>query len=292
MKVSDDDAHIPPLVSAAWLLENFHRQDLAIVDASWRMPGAGFAHADHLARHIPGAVFFDIDAAAAPDTDLPHMAPSPDAFAAYVSNLGLSNDHTVVVYDDIGVFSAPRVWWTFRLMGHAPVVVLNGGLPAWRDAGGVLEDGPSKIRQSALFHASFSPHHLADAEMVQRALTNKNAVVLDARPAPRFSGRTAEPRSGLRCGHMPGARNLPYTELIDKRGQMKSAKSLAETFDTVGVSPDQEIISSCGSGVTAAILALGLHLIGCEHVRVYDGSWAEWGRLSNDTGAFPVATND
>ncbi|WP_309605487.1 3-mercaptopyruvate sulfurtransferase [Phenylobacterium sp.] len=275
-----------PLVSTAWLAERLGAADLQVIDATWFMPGdprtgrEGFG-----AAHIPGAVFFDIDAIADPATDLPHMLPPPRAFAAAAGALGLRRDATVVVYDGQGVFSAPRVWWTLRTMGFAKVRVLDGGLPKWRAEGRAVESACVAPAPTVL-HAVFEPALVADLTSVRDLLDRRAAQVIDARPGPRFRAEVPEPRAGLRGGHMPGARNVPFGGLIATDGTMKSADELRAAFDAGGVDLSAPIVTTCGSGISAAVLALALARLGREDVAVYDGSWIEWGGRA-DT---PVAT--
>lgn len=277
-----------PLVSTDWLAGHLGEPGLKIVDASWRMPGNPPARGDHERRRIPGAVFFDLDAVADHASGLPHMLPSPADFAAAVGALGISGEHRVVVYDDAGIFSAPRVWWTFRAMGHDAVSVLDAGLPKWMREGQPVEAGAAAPRPLAYT----GPRALALARSdddVRAALATRSAIVLDARPAARFKGEAPEPRPGLRRGHMPGARNIPHGEMIAADGTLKPLPELHAIFAAAGVTTDADIITTCGSGVTAAVLALALEAIGVSKVGLYDGSFAEWGRETNDPARFPVA---
>jgi thiosulfate/3-mercaptopyruvate sulfurtransferase len=276
-----------PLVSVEWLLQHINEPELRIVDASWRMPGSGDAYADYLQRHIPNAMFFPIDSIVDRDTDLPHMLPPAIEFERAMQGLGIANRHSVIVYDDRGVFSAPRVWWTFKAMGHGPVAVLDGGLPAWIAAGGAVTDAAPQFSY-ADYVAVPDVSRIASAADIRQALTDPTKAVLDARPAPRFLGREPEPRPGLACGAMPGARNLPFSELIQANGRLKDLAELDLAFMRRGASAGTPVITTCGSGVTAAILALGLEALGRGPARLYDGSWAEWGRLENDRTKFPV----
>lgn len=278
-----------PIVPAEWLAANLRHDSVAVVDASWRMPGAGSAIDDYRRRHIPKAVFFDIDGVADTSSDLPHMLPSETAFAAWAGDNGISNDHTVIVYDDVGLFSAPRVWWTFRAMGHERTVVLDGGLPAWIHEGGeVTADIPSP--PAATFKSKMEPRWLADADAVRDALAGGRPVI-DARPAERFRGLEDEPRPGLRRGHMPGATNVPAGELLSG-GLLRDIAQLEIAFATAGAATETPVITTCGSGVTAATLALALTAIGHENVAVYDGSWAEWGREGNRDREFPCVLDE
>lgn len=278
-----------PLVETAWLARHLGEPDIAVVDASWRLPGQGHAREDYDRRHIPGAVFFDIDEISDRSTSLPHMLPSPEDFARAVEALGISSGDRVVVYDDAGLFSAARAWWTFRVMGHEAVAVLNGGLPKWIAEGRVLTDAPTRARRGA-FQARLRPELVRDAAAVRAALADGSALVLDARPPGRFEGRDPEPRPGLRRGHMPGARNLPASEIVNADGTVKPPEALAALFEARGATPDRPVITSCGSGVTAAILSLALARLGREAHGLYDGSWAEWGAADNDPALFPVVS--
>ena len=277
-------------VSPDWLAERLDRPDVLPVDASWYLPtmlrdgvprnGA----AEYAQAHIPGAVFFDLDAHSDPSSGLPHMMPGPVQFASAMRRLGISNSHTLVIHDGLGLFSAPRVWWTFRAMGAREVYLLDGGLPAWVEAGHPLTDEPVR-RTASHFVAQLDTSVIADLAAVEAAVDAGAATVIDARPADRFEGRTPEPRPGLRSGHMPGARNVPFTELLED-GRMKSVEALKALFAARGVPLDGPIITSCGSGVSAVTLTLALKLAGARDVRVYDGSWAQWGGIER----LPVAT--
>lgn len=265
------------LVSAGWLADRLRAPKLKVVDASWHMPATGRdARAEYGAAHIPGAAFFDIDAVCDRTSPLPHMLPGAPAFADAVGGLGISEDDQVVVYDTAGIFSAPRAWWMFRAMGHEQVAVLDGGLPAWRAAGGLVEDGavqPVPVSYTAIFR----PDLVADAAQVEAALASGARPVLDARPAARFSGDAPEPRPGLKRGHMPGAVNVPFAEAIAPGGTLGDPDALAALFAARGVDARTAAITTCGSGVTAAILSLALARIGARDSSLYDGSWAEWG---------------
>ena len=266
-----------PLVSMAWLAERLGSDEVQVVDASWFMPGEGRTGAEAYAQgHIPGAVFFDIDGVADRSTDLPHMLPAPDAFAAAAGQLGLRRDRTIVVYDGQGIFSAPRVWWTLRAMGFPNVVVLDGGLLKWRAEGRPLEtSAPSPTATD--IEPAFDPSLVCDLAAVQGVLERRDAQVVDARAAARFRGEAPEPRAGLRSGHMPGARNVPWGGLVQPDGTMKSAEAIRAAFRDAGVDLGAPIVTTCGSGVSAALLALALARLGREDVAVYDGSWTEWG---------------
>lgn len=274
-----------PLVSTGWLAERLGDADVQVVDATWYMPGDGVGRDTYLAGHIPGAVFFDIDAVADQTVDLPHMLPAPAAFAEAAGKLGLRREATVVVYDAHGIFSAPRVWWTLRTMGFPNVFVLDGGLKAWRAEGRPLEAG-EVTPPSTLLESVFDPDLVRDLDAVRDLLERREAQLVDARAGPRFSGEAPEPRAGLRSGHMPGACNVPWGGLVNPDGTMKGAEELRAAFEAGGVDLGGPIVTTCGSGVSAALLALALARIGRFDVPVYDGSWTEWGGRT-DT---PVAT--
>lgn len=276
-----------PIVTADWLRAQIGAADLKIIDASWRLPGQGDAIEAHRAAHIPGAVFFPLDEIADRTTDLPHMLPAPDAFAAAVGAMGVRESDRVVVYDDKGLFSAPRVWWTFRAMGHERVAVLDGGLPAWIRAGG---ETSAEIAEPAPVPYLPRPDRacVCDADAVRAAIISGAAEIVDARPADRFSGAAAEPRPGLRAGHMPGAKSLPFTRLLGDAGGLASPADIAAAFAAADVDLAKPVVASCGSGVTAAVLYLALDIIGHEQHAVYDGSWAEWGDERNQLSRFPV----
>lgn len=278
-----------PLISTEELAARLPGGDVRIIDASWRMPGAGKAIDDHKKRRLPGAVFFDLDEIADKTTFLPHMLPKQDDFARAVGALGVSEKDKVVVYDDAGLFSAARVWWTFRAMGHDAVSVLDGGLPKWLSENRPVESGlaapaPTQYRPNAARNIA------RNADDVRAMLKNKTGAVIDARPAARFRGEAPEPRAGLRSGRMPGALNVPHTALLTQAGELAPPEILKARFEEAGLQKDGAIITSCGSGVTAAVLFLALERLGRCAIGLYDGSWTEWGDAANDPALFPAAT--
>ncbi len=264
------------LVSTDWLAERLGTPDTVVVDGSFYLPAMQRnAAAEYLAGHIPGAVRFDIDAIADHSNPLPHMLPDAGQFARDAGALGIADTDTIVVYDGAGMFSAPRVWWTFRLFGAEKVFILDGGLPRWKAQGRPLETGPVK-RAPRGFRARPPADVVASVETVRAALRSKSAQVVDARPADRFLGRAPEPRPGVRSGHMPGAFNVPSTAVVEN-GTLASPDKLRRAFAAGGVDLDAPIITSCGSGVSAATLWLALDALGKEPKALYDGSWSEWG---------------
>jgi len=243
------------------------------MDASWRMDGS--RPGDDEPR-IPGAMRFDLDAVADTASALPHMLPSPEAFGAAVGAMGVGQDDRIVLYDERGLFSAARVWWTFHTMGARRVQVLDGGLPKWMAEGRPFEIGPGTSPQPAVFNTDFQPARVADLIDVRRAMDDPATQVIDARPAARFRGEADEPRPSLRRGHMPKAINIPFADVLNPDGTMRRPDELGAIFDSAGLTPGQSVITTCGSGVTAAILTLALKVLGRDSA-VYDGSWAEWG---------------
>ena len=264
------------LKSTEWLAGELGKPDVAVIDGSYYLPTQNRdARAEYVAAHIPGAVFFDINAVADHSTELPHMLPGPDQFGAAAGDLGISEKDTIVVYDSTGLYSAPRVWWTFRIFGASNVYILDGGLPTWKAEGRPTEAGTVK-RPKKKFNAEMDTGAVAMLTDVQIALNDQSAQVIDARSAGRFAGREPEPRAGLRSGHMPGALNLPFAEIVEN-GRLASPERIAQAFKKAGVDTEKPVITSCGSGVTAAILTLGLETLGKKPGRIYDGSWSEWG---------------
>ncbi len=266
-----------PLVTTDWLAANLGRRTVRPVDGSWHMPQLKRdARAEFARAHIPGAVFFDIDAIADMTSPLPHMLPSARTFAERVGALGIGDRDLVIVYDTRGVVSAARVWWTFRAFGHARVGVLDGGLPKWQAEGRPVETGgpsPEPRRFTARLRRSL----VRDLAQMRANLAHRRAQVLDARSRGRFVGTEPEPRPGLHGGHIPGSLNLPYDQLYRQDGSLLPPEDLRRTFEAAGLDLGRPVVTTCGSGVTASVLALGLHLLGHERVAVYDGSWTEWG---------------
>jgi thiosulfate/3-mercaptopyruvate sulfurtransferase len=274
------DARSPWLRSTEWLAERLSAPDVVVVDGSYYLPAMNRdAAAEYLDAHIPGAVRFDIDAVKDASSPLPHMLPRPDVFAEHVGRLGIGDGATVVVYDGAGLFAAPRVWWTFRVFGLGRVFILDGGLPKWRAEGRPIEDGPARPRRPARFTPRFDAGAVRDLADVRAALAG-SAQVVDARPAGRFNGTEPEPRPGLPSGHMPGALNVPFAELVAD-GRLKPPEELKAAFDRAGVDLARPVVTSCGSGVSAAILGLALDAVGHRNWALYDGSWAEWASRSD-----------
>ena len=267
---------LPAVVSTEWLAKHLGEPDLRVLDGTWHMPQlARDAHAEFAREHIPGAAFFDIDRIADRTTSLPHMLPTAEAFAEAVGALGIGSGDRVVVYDVRGVISAARVWWTFRAFGHDAVAVLDGGLRAWKAQGRPLASGePAPPRRQ--FRATRRPGLVRDLEAMRANLSTRAEQVLDARSRGRFEGTEPEPRAGLRGGHIPGSLNLPYESLYRADGTLLPPEALRSAFVNAGVNLDEPITTTCGSGVTASVLALALHVLGRPRVAVYDGSWTEW----------------
>jgi len=285
MHMSDDPK---TLVSTEWLAQHMKNPDLRVLDGSWYLPDAGRDPvAEYEAAHIPGARYFDIDEIADNRSDLPHMAPPPEKFISRMRAMGVGDGHQVVVYDGTGLLSAARVWWMFKLMGHEDVAVLDGGLPKWQAEGRPVEDLPPVIRDRHMI-ARVQNHLVRNVTQVSQAAKLGDTEIIDARAATRFRGDAPEPRQGLRAGHMPGARNVPFTTLLNADKTMLDAANLRAVFEKAGVDLTKPVITTCGSGVTAAILSLALQRIGKSDWSLYDGSWSEWGQFPT----LPIATGD
>lgn len=275
----------PYLVDTDWLFSRLEDPAVSIVDGSWYLPAMNRdGRAEYEAQHIPGAVFFDIDAISEPYSSLPHTLASPDYFAREVGKLGIAHNDTIVVYDGAGLFSAARVWWNFRIMGAAKVVILDGGLPEWIAHRLPVEAG-SAPTYPKLFVPDYDATAVVDFEEMQNVVRKTSAAIADARPHARFTGEQEEPRAGMRSGHMPGASSVPATSLIED-GKLKPVEDLKAIFAKHQIGKNRPVITTCGSGVTAAIITLALESAGLTDSRLYDGSWSEWGGC-NDT---PVET--
>jgi thiosulfate/3-mercaptopyruvate sulfurtransferase len=275
------------VVSPEWLNDRLGNGGLAVVDASWYLPAHNRdAKAEYAAAHIPGAVFFDIDKIADSSSNLPHMLASPQDFAAIAGAMGISEADTIVVYDGMGLFSAARAWWNFRIMGATNVFILDGGFPAWKADGYAMNaDRPEPAPK--IFNAYFKADSVRSKQDVLKIQQTKSAQLVDSRPADRFSGASPEPRLGLRSGHIPGAKSMPFSSFAEG-GKLKDVSALKALFEERGVDFSAPVVASCGSGVSAALVDLALSSIGAPNHAVYDGSWAEWG-LPGDT---PVAAGE
>lgn len=265
----------PPFVTTEWLAAHLSDPEVQVIDGSWYLPTQERdARAEFEAGHVPGAIFFDVDAVADHSTDLPHMLLDEAALGHEAGRLGISSQTTLIVYDGVGLFSAPRVWWTLRLFGAREVFILDGGLPKWKAEGRPLEAGPSRAKP-ATFKAVQKHGRVADLPAIRNVLASGSALVVDARPAARFKGEAPEPRPGIESGHMPGSLNVPFTALVEG-GALKAPEALHRTFAEAGVDLTRPIVATCGSGVSAAIVTLALETIGKPDTLLYDGSWAEY----------------
>ncbi len=272
------ESTVQALVSTQWLAQNLGAPDLLLFDASWYMPAEQRdAQALHRAVHLPSAQFFDIDVIADIESQLPHMAPTAARFERLVAALGVSNQSRVVFYDQKGVFSSARAWWLMRLFGHEHAAVLDGGLPKWRLEGHAVTSAQETSAKAGVYRAAYNARYLRGLGDVLANLTEQRELLLDARSADRFSARVAEPRPGLRGGHIPGSHNLPYTQLLLDGQTMLPPEQLRAQFAAAGVGAETQVVTSCGSGLTAAVLSLGLEVAGLRAGALYDGSWAEWG---------------
>ena len=276
------------LVSTAWLADHLKDPDLRVIDASWYLPDAARnAKDEYKAGHIPGARFFDIDEISDQRSELPHMVPPVEKFMSRMRKMGIGDGHQIVVYDGMGLFSAARVWWLFRLMGKTDIAVLDGGFPKWQAEGHPVEDLPPVIRDR---HMTVTRQNQMVKDVTQVASASKlgDYVIVDARAPDRFRGDAPEPREGLRSGHIPNSRNVFYRDVLNPDGTMKSPEVLGEVFRKAGVDLSKPAILSCGSGVTASVLALAMERMGKTDHAVYDGSWSEWGTFQD----LPIATGD
>jgi len=276
------------IVETQWLADHLDMPDLVIFDGSWHLPGSGRdAKAEYLAEHIPGALFFDIDDLVDETSPLPHMLPPTAKFASRMKKIGVGDGMRIVIYDTLGLFSAARVWWTFRAMGHQDVAVLNGGLKKWKAEGRPLEDGSPVPRTARHFTPLLNNELVCDLDEMRGYVESGRVQIVDARPKVRFEGSQPEPRPGLRAGHIPGSKNVPASTILNADGTLKDKDELGRIFRDAGIDPQKPVVASCGSGVTASMLALALGVLGQRNVPVYDGSWAEWGQ---ETAGTPIET--
>ncbi len=269
---------VPTLVETEWLSSVLDDSSIRVVDATWHLPTTDRNGIDDYRNgHIPGAVFWNIDAVADPSSNLPHMIPDEAEFERHMRELGIGSEHHVVVYDAVNMMTAPRVWWTLRTFGHDRVSILDGGLTKWVVEDRALSSAEAKI-QDVSFKAHFNPAMIRSLQAVRNISDTNSALLLDARSPGRFKGIEPEPRPNCRPGHIPGSKNLSFTKLIDSEtGTLKPVAEIKTLIDEFGVDPDKPVVTTCGSGITACVLALGLHIIGFTDVAVYDGSWTEWG---------------
>lgn len=267
------------LVETDWLAANLSAPDVVILDGSLHLPTTGRnAKAEYLAAHIPGAQFFDVEEISDEKSPLPHMLPPTVKFASRMKKMGIGDGQRIIAYDSEGLYSAARVWWMFRAMGHDDVAVLNGGLKKWKAEGRPVEDGEPRRRTERHFTPRFNAGLVRDADDVLRLSKSGAGQIVDARSAGRFEGRDKEPRAGLRSGHIPNSRNVPFTTLLEADGTLKSADELRAIFAAAGVDIARPVVTSCGSGVTAGVVSFALAMLGQPDAAVYDGSWSEWGQ--------------
>ncbi|MFK7877643.1 MAG: 3-mercaptopyruvate sulfurtransferase [Paracoccaceae bacterium] len=288
--MSDDPKSDDPktLVSTEWLAAHLNDPDLRILDGSWYLPAAQRdPKGEYDQAHIPGARFFDIDEIADLRSDLPHMAPPPEKFMSRMRAMGVGDGHQIVVYDGAGLNSAARVWWMFKLMGQNDVAVLDGGLPKWQAEGRPVEDLEPFVRDRHMI-VRVQNHLVRDVTQVSQAAKLGDVDIIDARSAARFRAEAPEPRDGLRSGHIPGSKNVPFADVLNADQTLKDPDALRAVFEQAGVDLSKPAITTCGSGVTAAILALAMQRLGKSDWSVYDGSWAEWGQFAT----LPIATGD
>lgn len=277
MPQTNENNKSSPLVSVEWLAENIQNNDLIIMDASWHMPNTGRSGLEeYKAAHIQGAIFFDIDDIKDKNCDLPHMAPDASQFENQISALGISNEKIIIVYDTHGIFTAPRAWWHFRYMGHKNIYILDGGLKKWLAAGHTVTSEEPRINTGD-FKAKLNPNLIRDFNQILNYAEAKDVQILDARSSPRFRGLEPEPRAGLKSGHIKGSINIHYASLIQENGTMKPKAELEAIFAQSSINLGKPIVASCGSGVTACIIALALEIVGKKDIPIYDGSWSEWG---------------
>jgi thiosulfate/3-mercaptopyruvate sulfurtransferase len=270
------------LVETDWLAEHLDAPGIVILDGSMHLPTSGRnARAEYLEEHIPGALFFDIDDIADEKSPLPHMLPSATKFSSRMKKMGIGDGMDIIAYDSEGLYSAARVWWMFRTMGNESVRVLNGGLKKWKAEGRPLEDGEPRKRSERHFTSMLNAALVRDVGDVQALIGSPAAQIVDARSAGRFTGAAPEPRKSLRSGRIPGSRNVPFGSLLNPDGTLRPAEELCEIFADAGVEIDKPVVASCGSGVTAGVIALALAVLGRADAAVYDGSWTEWGADQN-----------